>query len=33
MVVVIRTPENISDFDFGHLSNILKYISEKKNVC
>lgn len=30
---VIKTPENISDFDFGHLSNIAEYISEKKNVC
>jgi len=30
---VIKTPENISDFDFGHLSNIGEYIAEKKNVC
>ena len=30
---VIKTPENISDFDFGHLSNIAEYITEKKNVC
>ena len=30
---VIKTPENISELDFGHLSNIGEYISEKKNVC
>jgi hypothetical protein len=30
---VIKTPENISEFDFGHLSNIGEYITEKKNVC
>jgi len=30
---VIKTPENISDFDFGHLSNIAEFITEKKNVC
>ncbi len=30
---VIKTPENITDLDFGHLSNIGEYIAEKKNVC
>ncbi|WP_209406435.1 hypothetical protein [Pseudozobellia sp. WGM2] len=30
---VIRTPENIVDYDFGHLSNIAEYITERKNVC
>jgi len=30
---VIKTPENITDYDFGHLSNIGEYIKEKKNAC
>lgn len=28
---VIKTPENISNFDFGHLSGIGEYIAQKKN--
>ena len=30
---IIRTPENIADHDFGHLSNIAEFIEERKNVC
>lgn len=30
---IIRTPENIADYDFGHLSNIAEFISERKNAC
>lgn len=30
---VIKTPENISEYDFGHLADIGEYIAEKKNVC
>ena len=30
---VIKTPENITDYNFGHLSNIGEYIMKKKNSC
>jgi len=30
---VIKTPKNISEFDFGHLSNIAEFIAQRKNVC
>ena len=29
---VVRTPENIKDYDFGHLEDIKEYIEEKKNA-
>ncbi len=29
---VIRTPENIVDYNFGHLSNIAEFITERKNI-
>jgi hypothetical protein len=29
---VARTPENIKDYDFGHLENIKEFIEEKKNA-
>ena len=30
---VIKTPEDIANYNFGHLADIAEYISEKKNVC
>jgi hypothetical protein len=29
---VVRTPDNIKDYDFGHLEDIKEYIEEKKNA-
>tara|TARA_R110002049_G_scaffold297516_1_gene486500 strand:- start:3316 stop:3969 length:654 start_codon:yes stop_codon:yes gene_type:complete len=30
---VIKTPENIAEYNFGHLSDIAEYIADRKNVC